>query len=79
MYEILAELGAEALALAAYAFGTLALSLLGLAAEYNGLQRLGSGDALLAGWFAVMGAVVLAFAVQLGREKLLPRIAADSR
>ncbi|UPV76048.1 hypothetical protein M0R89_08305 [Halorussus limi] len=77
MYELLMELGTEALAVVAYAVGTLALSLLGLVAEYNSLQH-GGGDALLAGWFAVMGVVAFAFAVQLGRRRLLPRIAADS-
>ncbi len=74
MYEPLMELGTEALAVVAYAVGTLALSLLGLVAEYNSLQQLLGGDKLLAGWFAVMGVVALAFAVNLGREKLLPRI-----
>ena len=78
MYDLLAELGTEALAVAAYALGTLALSVLGFAAEYNSLQQLGGGDALLAVWFAVMGVVAFAFAVQLGRRKLLPRIVADS-
>ncbi|WP_128477236.1 hypothetical protein [Halorussus pelagicus] len=78
MYDLLAELGTELLSVAAYAFGTLVLSALGLAAEYNSLQQLGGGDSLLAGWFAVMGVVAFAFAVQLGRQKLLPRLAADS-
>ncbi|MFC7081614.1 hypothetical protein [Halorussus caseinilyticus] len=77
MQELLAELGGELLAVVAYALGTLALSLLGLVAEYNSLQRLLGGEGLLAGWFAVMGLVALAFAVNLGREKLLPRVAAD--
>ena len=75
MYELLAELGTEALAVVAYALGTVALSLFGLAAEYNSLQRLVGGETFLAGWFAVMGLVALAFAVQLGRERLLPRLA----
>ncbi|MFC4448723.1 hypothetical protein [Halorussus aquaticus] len=77
MYELLTELGSEALAVVAYALGTLALSLLGLFAEYNSLQQLIAGDKVLAGWFAVMGIVALAFAVNLGREKLLPQFAAD--
>ncbi|NEU58831.1 hypothetical protein [Halorussus sp. MSC15.2] len=77
MYELLTELGSEVLAVVAYAFGTLALSLLGLFAEYNSLQQLLGGDKVLAGWFAVMGIVALAFAVNLGREKLLPQLAAD--
>jgi hypothetical protein len=77
MYELLIELGTEALLLVAYSLGTLALSLIGLAAEYSSLQQLLGGDRVLAVWFAVMGVVALAFAVNLGREKLLPRVASS--
>jgi GTP cyclohydrolase III len=77
MYELLIELGTEALLLVAYSLGTLALSLIGLAAEYNSLQQFLGGDRVLAVWFAVMGVVALAFAVNLGREKLLPRVASS--
>ncbi|NHN61057.1 MULTISPECIES: hypothetical protein [Halorussus] len=77
MYELLTELGTEAVGLVAYALGTLALSAVGLVAEYNSLQQLAGGDALLAGWFAVMGVVALAFAANLGRDKLVPLVASD--
>jgi hypothetical protein len=78
MYELLMELGTEALAIVTYSLGTLALSLLGLIAEYNSFQRLLGGDRLLAVWFAVMGLVALAFAVNIGREKLLSRVGTDT-
>lgn len=74
MYEPLLEIGAETVALAAYAIGTIALSILGLAAEYNSLQQFGGGDLVLAVWFAFMGAIALAFAVNLGREKLYSQL-----
>lgn len=77
MYELLTELGSELFAVVAYALGTLALSALGLVAEYNSVQQFAGGDQLMAGWFAVMGLVAFAFAVNLGREKLLPRLATD--
>ena len=73
MYELLVELGTEALLLVAYSLGTLALSLVGPAAEYDSLQQFLGGDRAL----AVMGVVALAFAVNLGREKLLPRVASS--
>ena len=77
MLEPLMDLGAEALVVVAYALGTLALSALGLAAEYSGFQQLVGGDAFLAGWFALMGFVAFAFAAKLGSEKLVPRVRAD--
>ncbi|WP_435180884.1 hypothetical protein [Halorussus sp. AFM4] len=77
MYDLLTELGSEALGLVAYAVGTLALSAVGLVAEYNSLRRLAGGDALLAAWFGLMGLVALAFAANLGRDELIPRLAAD--
>ena len=76
MLEPLMDLGGEALAVVAYVLATLALSLLGLAAEYNSFQQLVGGHQFLAGWFAFMGLVALAFAAKLGRERLLPRLAA---
>jgi len=75
MYELLMEFGGEALAVVAYALGTLALSIVGLVVEYNSIQQLAGGDSFLGVWFAVMGLVAIAFAVNLGREKLLPRLA----
>jgi hypothetical protein len=75
MFEPVLDLGGEALSVAVYAVGTLALSALGLFAEYNSLQQFLGGETLLAGWFAFMGAVAFAFAINLGREKLLPRLA----
>jgi len=77
MYELLMEFGGEALAVVAYALGTLALSILGLVVEYNSIQQLAGGDSLLGVWFAVMGFVALALAANLGREKLLPRLASE--
>jgi hypothetical protein len=74
MFEPVLDLGGEALSLVVYALGTLALSALGLFAEYSSLQEFLGGDTLLAGWFAFMGVVAFAFAVNLGREKLLPRL-----
>lgn len=76
MYEPVLELGTEALVVAAYSLVTITLSLLGLAAEYRGLQQFLGGDQLTAVWFAFMGAIVLAFAVTLARERLVPRIRA---
>ena len=76
MYEPVLDLGGEALAVAAYSLLTITLSLLGLAVEYEGLQQFLGGDLLIAAWFAFMGAIVLAFAVTLGREKLVPRLRA---
>lgn len=76
MYEPVLDLGAEALVVSAYSLVTITLSLLGLAAEYKGLQQFLGGDLLIAAWFAFMGAIVLAFAVTLGREKLVSRIRA---
>ncbi|WP_135823307.1 hypothetical protein [Halorussus ruber] len=75
MYELLMEFGGEALAVVAYALGTLALSIVGLVVEYNSIQQFSGGDSLLGVWLAVMGFVALAFAVNLSREKLLPRLA----
>lgn len=75
MYDALSDVGGELLDIVAYTFGTLALSGVGLAAEYNGLQQFLGGHRFLAGWFAVMGLVVLGFAWNLGRDRLLPRLA----
>lgn len=72
MYEPLVEFGGELLSVAAYALGTLALSLFGVAAEYNGLQQLLGGQQLLGAWYAYVGLLALVAATKLGREKLLP-------
>lgn len=72
MYEPVLDAGAELLNIVVYTIGTLALSGLGLAAEYNSVQQFLHGQQLLAAWFAVMGLVALGFAWNLGREKLLP-------
>ena len=74
MYDLVTELGAELLATLAYAVGTVALSALGLAVEYNSLAHFHSGERLLATWLAFMGLVLLGFAATLGREKLLPAL-----
>jgi len=58
-----------------YGLATVALSALGLVAEYNGLQQLLAGDRLLAGWYAYIGLVALAFAAMLARRKVRPRLA----
>lgn len=76
MYEPLADVGVELLALVAYAVATVSLSALGVVVEYNSVQQLLGGDHLLAAWYAYVGVVALAFAVTVGRKKLLPRIAA---
>lgn len=75
MYEPLADLGGELLAVVAYALGTLALSLFGFAAEYNGLQQLLGGEQVLGVWYAYVGILAFAAALKLGREKLLASIA----
>ena len=75
MYEPFVDVGAEFGSLIVYSIGTLALSGLGLFAEYNSVQQFLSGQQFLAGWFAFMGLIVLAFAWNLGREKLLPQLA----
>ncbi|USZ69531.1 hypothetical protein NGM10_07305 [Halorussus salilacus] len=72
MLEGLFELASQTLAVAVYAVGTLALSGIGLLAEYNGVQQFLGGETMLAGWFAFMGVVALGFAANLGREKLVP-------
>lgn len=76
MYEPVLELGVEALVVVAYSLLTIALSLLGLAAEYEGFQQFLGGDQLIAVWFAFMGAIVLAFAVNLARERVVPQLRA---
>lgn len=75
MFEPLVDASVEVASVVAYAVGTLALSAIGLFAEYNGVQQLLGGQRLLAAWFAFMGVVALAFAWKLGREQLLPRLA----
>ena len=79
MYEPVIDAGAELASIAVYAVGTLALSVVGVFAEYNGVQQLLGGEQVLAGWFGLMGAIALAFAWSLGREKLLPRLAERRR
>ncbi|WP_134668736.1 hypothetical protein [Halorussus marinus] len=74
MYGILTEIGSELLALVLYGGMTVALSALGVAAEYNGLQQLVGGDRLLAAWYAYVGLVALAFATMLARRKVRPRL-----
>lgn len=75
MYEPLIDVGAEFGTTIAYSVGTIALSGLGLVAEYNSIQQFLSGHQLLAGWFAFIGLVALAFAWNLGHDKLLPLLA----
>ena len=76
MYELLLEFGAEYLALFVYAVGTVALSAVGVLAEYNGIRQFLTGEATLAAWYVYVGVVALAFAAKLGRDKILPRVAA---
>lgn len=76
MYELFAELGTELIAIAVYVVTTVALSALAVVVEYNGVQQLLGGDPLLAAWYAYVGVVVLAFAATVGRQKLLPLVAA---
>lgn len=76
MYEVLAEFGAELLAVVAYALGTVALSGLGVVAEYTSFEQLQLGHTVPAVWSAVIGLVALAFAAKLAREKLFARLAA---
>ncbi|WP_158058762.1 hypothetical protein [Halorussus halophilus] len=77
MYDVLSELGAELLAVVAYAIGTVALSGLAAAAEYTSFQQLQLGNTIPGVWSAVIGLVALGFAVKLAREKLLVRITAN--
>lgn len=77
LLEPLLDHGAEALVVVTDALGTPALSLLGLAAEYNAFQQLLGGDSLLAVWLILMGGVGLAFAAKLAREKLVPCVRPD--
>ncbi|WP_115865264.1 hypothetical protein [Halorussus litoreus] len=77
MIETIVDAGAELANVVAYAVGTVVLSAVGLFAEYNGLQELGSGQQLLAVWFAFMGVVALAFAWNLATRKLLPNLTAN--
>lgn len=74
MYEPLAEIGADVVSLLLYALGTVALSTLGLLAEYNSLQQFLGGDAVLGGWYAVIGFGILLFALTLARDQLIPRL-----
>ena len=62
--------------LLAYVFGASALTVLGLLAEYSGLQHLSGGETVLGLWFAGFGVILLyAGAYLLGYEKVLKRSA----
>ena len=75
MYEPLTEFAAEVVAVVAYVAGTVALSGLGLVAEYTSFQQLQLGHTVFGVWSAVIGLVALGFAVNLARDKLFVRLA----
>lgn len=75
MQESVFGASAELLNTVVYAVATLALSIVGLFVEYNSIHQFLSGQTVLAGWLAFMGLVALAFAWNLGHEKLLPELA----
>lgn len=75
MYDSLIDVGAEFGTTVVYSIGTLAMSGLGLVAEYNSIQEFLSGHQLIAVWFAFIGIVALVFAWNLGHDKLLPLLA----
>ncbi|WP_121820869.1 hypothetical protein [Halostella salina] len=57
-----------------YALGAGALTLLGLATEYSGLQQLTGGDPVLGLWFTGFGVVLLYAGVYLlGYEQVVRR------
>jgi hypothetical protein len=72
MEEVLVEL-IEPFILVAYAVLAGALTLAGLAIEYVGVT--GGGVGLTRLWTIFMGGVLLAFAVLVVRDKLLPELA----
>jgi len=60
--------------LLAYVLGASALTVLGLLAEYSGLQHLSAGETVLGLWFAGFGVVLLyGGAYLLGYEKVLKK------
>ena len=67
---------AEIASLAAYALGAGALAVLGLAAEYNSLQHVASGDLVTGLWLSFMGGLALLMGVILARRKLFDRLVA---
>jgi hypothetical protein len=75
MYELLADAGAELFALLMYGFGTVVLSLIGVFAEYNGLQQYLGGHQWSAVWLGLLGLVALGLAVDLARTEVLPALA----
>jgi hypothetical protein len=72
MEEVLVDL-VEPLLLVLYALLAGALTVAGLAVEYVGLT--GGGIGLTRVWTLCMGGVLLAFAVLVVRDKLLPELA----
>lgn len=75
MYELLADAGAELFGLVVYGFGTVALSLVGLFAEYNSVQQYLGGHQWPAVWLGLVGLVALGLALDLAREEVLPTLA----
>jgi hypothetical protein len=63
----------ELLAVAAYAVGTAALTVLGVLIEQFGLQTLAAGEPFHAAWLVFMGAMALFFGpYALGYRRFLP-------
>ena len=77
MYEALLELLPEALAIAFFSVGSLALSSLGLYLERLGVETAIGGHPVFALWFVVLGGMALYFGAYLmGYTELLPRLRA---
>lgn len=78
MYEFIAEVAGEALAVAVYVLASGLLTLLGVVAEQTSLANYSAGDVTAAAWLAVMGAVALyAGLYMLGYRTLRDRVLAD--
>lgn len=70
------ELVAEGMQLVLYAAVGTVLAVAGAFAEYNSVQYLGSGETVLAVWFAVFGAILLYAGVYgLAYQKVLRNVA----
>jgi len=62
-----------------YGLGTVAFTLVGVAAELTSFDYFAAGNTTFAAWLAVVGAVALyAGVVALGAEELLPRLRGDA-
>lgn len=75
MYELLAESISELAAILFFAFGTSALSTLGVYLEELAAETFAAGEVMLGLWFAGFGLMAFYFGLYLfGYGELLPRI-----